>query len=225
MEEKKGLLTAFNPDPNRSFVIFSMLIRGLFLIVCIISLFQNSWLHAIVAFGSFLLTLIPVILGKNFKVSLPISYQVILLIFIFCAQFLGELVDYYQKFWWWDILLHTSSGVLLGYVGFLLVYILNVADEVSITMSPIFVAFFSLTFAIFCGAVWEIFEFSMDNFFGLNMQKSGLIDTMWDLIVDTIGALIASISGYIELKRNHSGVSSSISHFLELNPAFKDKIE
>src|SRR5690606_30887329 len=92
--------------------------------------------------------------------------------------------------------LHGASGFLLGILGFLLVYVLNEKEEIGLDMKPGFVALFAFVFAVALGALWEIFEFAMDSAFGLNMQKSGLVDTMWDLIVDTAGALVMAVLGY-----------------------------
>ena len=98
--------------------------------------------------------------------------------------------------------LHTASGFLLGIVGFLLVYVLNVKEEIATHMTTGFVALFAFMFALGISALWEIFEFGMDRFFGMDMQKemlgdpSGLTDTMWDLIVDTVGAATIAIMGF-----------------------------
>jgi len=148
--------------------------------------------------------------------------------FIFSALFLGEVHSYYTKYWWWDIALHTSSGGLLGIIGFLLVHILNEEENIDIHMKPGFVAFFAFLFAVGLGAIWEIFEFSMDQFFGSDMQKamlndpSGLTDTMWDLIVDALGAIVISLMGYSYLKKagNTSFLERWIDRFIDNNPQF-----
>ncbi len=79
-------------------------------------------------------------------------------------------------------------------------------------------------FAVASGAIWEIFEFLMDQFFGLNMQKSGLMDTMTDLIMDSLGAFLASAFGYIYLINKKSKLTVSINSFIKSNPSlFKKK--
>ncbi|WP_230868762.1 hypothetical protein [Iocasia frigidifontis] len=98
-------------------------------------------------------------------------------------------------------MLHTFSGIILGFVGFILIYFLNRDENIDILLNPLFIAIFSFTFAVSIGVVWEIFEFSMDSLFGFNMQKSGLVDTMWDLIADCIGGSIAAYCGYNYLKK------------------------
>ena len=99
------------------------------------------------------------------------------------GKFLGEVRSWYERIWWWDIALHTSSGLLLGLVGFLLVYVLTENERIDLHMRPRFVALFAFLFAVAVGALWEIFEFAMDRMLGANMQKpmlddpSGLTDT------------------------------------------------
>ena len=211
---------------KRGDIILAFVLRGLFLVSFTVSLVRHNYDITIVSAGSFALTFIPSIMERSIKVSLPASFQVVLLIFIFGAQFLGEIFDYYERFWWWDVLLHGWSGVLLGIVGFLLVYILNTADGVKVVMSPFFIAFFALCFAVTCGVIWEVFEFSMDLIFGTNMQKSGLTDTMGDLLIDTAGALIISINGFFALRDNKSNVLyHTISGFMEKNPGMEKRID
>lgn len=128
--------------------------------------------------------------------------------------------------------LHTTSGFLLGIIGFLMVHVLNETEEIGMHMKPGFVAFFAFLFAIGFGVIWEIFEFAMDSFFGMNMQKpmlndpSGLTDTMWDLIVDALGALTISILGYFYIKksRKRSFLERWVTSFIDSNPRmFKRK--
>jgi hypothetical protein len=86
-------------------------------------------------------------------------------------------------------------------------------------MKPGFVALFSFAFAVAVGSIWEIFEFTMDSFLGLNMQKSGLVDTMWDLIVDALGALVIAVLGYFYTKSGTEYfVEKWIDKFIEANP-------
>jgi uncharacterized membrane protein YjdF len=147
---------------------------------------------------------------------------------VFASLFLGEVRDYYSRFWWWDTALHTLSGFLLGILGFLLVHVMNQMERIHIHLKPGFVAFFAFMFALGVGALWEIFEFTMDSVFGMNMQKpmlgdpSGLTDTMWDLIVDALGALIVSVLGwrYLNNPEQDSFLERWITGFIERNPRF-----
>ncbi|MCY6371159.1 hypothetical protein [Clostridium ganghwense] len=204
-------------------IVLANIMRILLILSMVISIKTQSWLNLFIAISTFVLTYLPYIIARKNGIKLPASFQIVILSFIFAAQILGELGNYYYKFWWWDIMLHTFSGVILGMVGFLLIYILNREEKIDLIMSPFFVALFSFTFALCMGALWEIFEFSMDSIFGLNMQKSGLVDTMWDLIVDSIGALITSINGYFYQKR-HQQVPV-FKEFFDENPRLLQKKE
>lgn len=200
-------------------VLMAFILRFLFLVSLIISLSNRNFTLVSVAAVSFALTFIPSILERSIKVSLPPSFQIVLLIFIFEAMFLGEIFNYYEKFWWWDILLHSWSGVLLGTVGFLLVYILNETNGVNVVMSPFFIAFFALCFAVTCGVFWEVFEYSMDLIFDTNMQKSGLQDTMGDLLVDAAGGIIVSINGFFSLRnKKKNNLYRALEDFIQENP-------
>lgn len=165
-------------------------------------------------------TFLPLVMGKRFHVRIPHEFDTLAIIFIYMSLFLGEVYGYYARFWWWDTVLHTGSGFLLGILGFLLVYVLNQNPRIDMHLTPFFIALFACMFAMGIGVLWEIFEFAMDSIFGLNMQKSGLVDTMWDLIVDCLGALTISILGYGYLKTadHDSFLEHMIQRFIASNP-------
>lgn len=155
---------------------------------------------------------IPNIISKKKKITIPNAMYIVYVIFLYAAIFLGEVRDFYYRVPHWDSILHTFSGGAIASLGFSVVSLFNNQDKVSINLSPFFVALFSFCFAVTLGAFWEIYEFTFDGLLGLNMQKfalengtnlvgrMALMDTMKDLIVDSIGALVISIIGYISLK-------------------------
>lgn len=204
----------------------SFVLQAILLAATIGSLWEQQWFNALICTGIICITLLPLLLERKFQVHIPPQFQLLAIAFVFASLFLGEVHDYYARFWWWDIALHTTSGFLLGIVGFLLVHLLNETKSLGMHMKPGFVAFFAFLFALGMGVLWEIFEFSMDTFFGTNMQKpmlndpSGLTDTMIDLIVDALGALVMSIMGYRYLKRtgNDSFLERWIQIFIKKNP-------
>ena len=186
-------------------------------------LMRQDWSPAFFVAGIMVLTLAPVVF--RMPVDVPSEVQIVALLFVFAALFLGEVRDYYERFWWWDAALHTMSGLLLGMLGFMFVYILNEDRNVDLHMRPTFVALFAFFFAVAMGAVWEIFEFWMDSSFGTNMQPatpgdpSGLTDTMHDLIVDTLGAAIVAIGGWRYLaKVRKPHVDDWAKRFIQRNP-------
>jgi len=183
-------------------------------------LLQGRYQAAIEVAVILCITFLPMILGQRFHVRIPHEFETLAVAFVYLSLFLGEVQGYYVRFWWWDIVLHTGSGFLLGVLGFLLVYVLNEKEDIELNLEPKFIAFFAFLFAMGMGAIWEIFEFAMDQLFGMNMQKNGLVDTMWDLIVDGIGALIISILGWGFLKNSErdSFLEKWIDSFIEKNP-------
>lgn len=143
-----------------------------------------------------------------------------LALFTLAAIGLGEILNAYEAVWWWDDMLHGVSGVLMGLVGLLTIYLFNARHTMAI--SPSFVAVFVFCFAMTIGVLWEIFEFGMDFFFGTTMQQwdissnaiimgkdyqgIGLRDTMADLIVTCVGAIVASILAYFAYRHERSTV-------------------
>ncbi len=178
---------------------------------------KNFWL-AFLTFFILLLTFSPSFIQKNYKINLPLELECIVVVFISFSLFLGELRDYYLLFWWWDLLLHSISSIVLAFIGFLILYVLY--TEKKIAAKPITIMMFSFCFAVAIGTLWEIVEFSLDSTIGLNMQKSGLQDTMWDLIVDSISAFVVSLAGFFYIKGKSSGFffRPIVERFVAMNP-------
>ena len=188
-------------------MIVANLVRLTLIIAFIIGCVTGDHSQDFIIVITFLLTFYPSILAKRFGVYLPKRLEIIITLFIFAAQVLGELNGFYDKIPWWDTMLHTTSGIILGLAGFLVVYLLNEKGDANVNLSPIFVVIVAFCFALTMGVFWEVFEFGADRLFGLNMQKfrmpgqDGLVDTMEDLMVDAIGALVACIAGWKYMKK------------------------
>ena len=156
--------------------------------------------------------ILPSLISRKLRLEIPSVMYVLFLIFLYCAIYLGEVRNFYYDISNWDTILHGFSGAMLGALGFSFVALLNQEDRVPINLSPLFVVIFAFCFAITLGVFWEIYEFSFDGLLGLNMQKAyledgtplagrmALMDTMKDLILDALGALLTCIIGYISLK-------------------------
>lgn len=191
----------------------------------VLTLYNGLWVNAMLIIAIIAFTLSPALLGRRFRVTVPAEFQLLAVLFVFASLFLGEIRRYYERIWWWDIALHASSGLLLGLVGFLLLYVLNENRRIELHLRPAFMALFAFLFAVTAGTLWEIFEFVMDQLAGTTMQKpmlgdsSGLTDTMWDLIVDAIGALLISVFGWWYMVRGQrSFIVEWICIFIERNP-------
>lgn len=174
---------------------------------------------AFVALTTLGLSMAPMLLTRWIDVAVPPGFMLAVVAFVSGTVFLGEVFDFYEKFWWWDIAMHGGSAMGFGLIGFILVFMMFQGDRYAAPPSAI--AFFAFCFALAIGAMWEIFEFAMDQSFGLNMQKSGLQDTMGDLIVDCIGALIGAGAGFAYLKGQAlGGMTGMIEDFVRRNPRF-----
>ena len=199
----------------------SYLLQAILFIASIVSFIRGNWLNAFLTIGILFLTFLPKIIRQSYQVFLPVEFDVLAIIFIFAALYLGEIHSYYTLFWWWDIVLHTSSGFLLGITGFLLMYILTEEKRIPLKMNPGFVSLFAFTFALAVGVLWELFEFFMDSNFSFNMQRleSGVVDTMRDLIVDALGALVIAVVGYFYMRKGQFLLFDRMIHrFVERNP-------
>ncbi|MEZ5566064.1 MAG: hypothetical protein R3F24_11305 [Gammaproteobacteria bacterium] len=153
-----------------------LILQGVMAFELIILLVGGLWVSSVWLLTIMVITSSPIIFRSRLPVRIPLEYEVLTILFVFSALFLGEFRHFYERFWWWDIALHTTSGLLLGIVGFLLVYVLNESKSVRVRMRPGLVALFAFTFALAAGTLWEIFEFFMDQVFGTNMQKPMLND-------------------------------------------------
>lgn len=165
---------------------------------------------------------LPSFLRKRFMWKIPGLFSLIFTAFLWGAIFAGEVWEFYYRFELWDDILHLMSSMMAAMLGFSLIDILNNDEKHSaVRLSPFFVALFSVCFAVMIGVLWELYEFTLDGILGMNMQKfaeiskddneffkelsgrDALMDTMTDLTVDTLGAIIISSIGYISLKRRN----------------------
>ena len=163
-----------------------------------------------------LFSALPALVERKFRIILPVEVEFALTTFIFLHFILGEASNYYIRFWWFDELLHISSGILIGLVGFVIIYFFLYTNRVE--ANPLMVVIFSVSFSLAAGVIWEIFEFLMDLSFGFNMQKSGLVDTMTDLMVDFLGAFVVGIGVYRYLTKNEDGVIKTlVNRFIQYN--------
>jgi len=178
-----------------------------------LSIWEMNWLNIFLSVFTLILIFIPTLFEKKYKIEIPTSIELMIVLFLYAAIFLGEISGFYQKFWWWDSLLHFFSGIVLGLIGFMIMYILYKTEKFK--ASPKIMMIIVFCFALSIGTLWEITEFGLDTFLSVNTQKArylcpsdgfcdsriGVIDTMRDLILDSIGALIISIFGYFYLTK------------------------
>ena len=134
------------------------------------------------------LFLVPTFIEVNFSISIPETLEVVIALFIFAAEILGELLHFYTIFPFWDALLHTFNGFLAAAIGLALVSILNRSDRIAFSLSPFFCVVVAFCFSMTIGVLWEFFEFGMDEMFGLDMQKDTVVTSISSTLLDPTGS-------------------------------------
>lgn len=164
------------------------------LIVSVVAFFERQWLGAFSGIVVLLLSFAPAVIEHRLKLTLPVEITLLTCIILYASFALGEARDFYERIWWWDLAIHGLSAVTMGIIGFLCIYVFYMTNRIRI--APGWIATITFTLAVSVGTLWEIFEYLADHFLGLNMQKSGLDDTMTDLMIDATGAMLAALMGF-----------------------------
>lgn len=234
-------------EHKSSFIVYFVL-RILVIAMMVLQVLNRNYENVFLCALTLLLLVIPSFVQVMFKIELPTTLEIIILVFIFAAEILGEISEFYLVFPFWDTVLHTLNGFLAAAIGFSLVDLLNRSERTSFTLSPVFTAIVAFCFSMTIGVIWEFFEFGMDTFLGFDMQKDtvihairsvnldpaghnvpfvidnitstvvngqelglggyldiGLIDTMNDLLVNFVGAVVFSIIGFFYVKSRGKG--------------------
>lgn len=139
------------------------------------SLLRGQWENAVTCALTLLLLLVPSVLERRWQIGLPGVMEVLLIVFVFAANILGEIAAFYEKLPLLDTALHAVNGFICAGVGFGLIDILNRDRRVRLCLSPLFVVLFAFCFSMTAGTVWEFFEFGMDVLFGKDMQKDAVV--------------------------------------------------
>ena len=190
-------------------------IRLLLAVEALVAALRGVWPAVFVTSAALALTVLPGQLASRVGLRLPPSFLAAIALFILATLYLGEVQDFYDRFWWWDLALHFGSAMGFGILGFLLVFSLFQGDRYA--APPWALGALSFCLAMTVGALWEIFEFAMDMTFGFNMMKSGLPDTMGDLIVDAVGAALAALAGVVYLLGRAGRLGAPFDLFIETN--------
>lgn len=240
----------FDNYSKRNMTIY-LILRLLVIITLIRQIIMGNFNNAFLCALTLILFVLPAMIEKKFNLALPDTLQVIILLFIYSAEILGEINEFYILIPHWDTILHTLNGFLCAAVGFSTIDILNQKEFFHATMSPFFVALVAFCFSMTIGVMWEFFEFGADQILKYDMQKDvivntistvdlnpegknkaviinniektiiqskdkdgnivetvieggyldlGLIDTMQDLLVNFLGAVVFSILGMLYIK-------------------------
>ena len=241
------------PYQHKATAILFLVLRFFVVLVMVRKLFLHEWESVFICVLTLFLFVLPSIASSILKITLPSVLEIIILLFIFSAEILGELNSFYIRIPHWDTMLHTINGFCCAAVGFALVDMLNRNKKFSLKLSPLYLAIAAFCFSMTIGVLWEVFEYSADTFFGKDMQKDtvvsainstmldptksnkivqisdisdvvivhsdgtdealgvggyldvGINDTMKDLIVNLIGAVVFSVIGYFYVKTKGKG--------------------
>ena len=244
MKENKKSRNWFNIEyrhiQNKKLVVtVSVLLRLSVVGTLVAQAFNGNFENVYTCILALILFTIPSLIERRLHIDLPDTLEIIILFFIYAAEILGEIQEYYVIIPFWDDILHTLNGFLFAAVGFSLVNILNRDKRVMLRLSPFYMAVMAFCFSMTIGVLWEFFEFGMDWFFHTDMQRDtvinaiysasldptrtnkvvavkeihdvvingenlglggyldiGLIDTMKDLLVNFVGAVVFSVTGF-----------------------------
>lgn len=173
-------------EHRSSFIVYFTL-RILVIAMLVLQLFNRNYENVFLCALTLLLLIIPSLVQITFKVELPTTLEIIILVFIFAAEILGEISEFYLMFPFWDTVLHTLNGFLAAAIGFSLVDLLNRSEKTMFNLSPLFTAIVAFCFSMTIGVVWEFFEFGMDTIIGYDMQKDTVIHTIRSVTLDPEG--------------------------------------
>lgn len=180
-EVRKKFKEAYKKD-KKTLIVF-ILLRTSIILCAIRELMNGNIQNVLLCLLSLILFSLPYAIEKKFKIELPSALEMTVYIFIYSAEILGEINNFYGSIPFWDTILHTLNGFLCASLGFSLVYLLNKKSE-SIKLSPVFVVLVSFCFSMTIGVAWEIFEYSMDNFIRVDMQKDEIVNSIASVELD-----------------------------------------
>ena len=173
-------------EHRSSFIVYFTL-RILVIVMMILQLLNRNYENVFLCALTLVLLIMPSLVQITFKVELPTTLEIIILIFIFAAEILGEISEFYLVFPFWDSVLHTLNGFLAAAIGFSMVDLLNRSEKIMFNLSPLFMAIVVFCFSMTIGVVWEFFEFMMDQVIGYDMQKDTIIHTIRSVTLDPAG--------------------------------------
>ena len=185
-------------EHRSSFIVYFTL-RILVIVMLVLQLLNRNYENVFFCGLTLLLLVMPSLVQVTFKVELPTTLEIFILVFIFAAEILGEISEFYLVFPFWDTVLHTINGFLAAAIGFSMVDLLNRSEKIVFNLSPLFTAIVAFCFSMTIGVIWEFFEFGMDQLAGFDMQKDTVIHVIRSVTLDPAGHNVPyEISGITE---------------------------
>lgn len=173
-------------EHRSSFIVYFTL-RILVIVMLVLQLLNRNYENVFLCALTLLLLVMPSLVQVTFKVELPTTLEIFILVFIFAAEILGEISEFYLVFPFWDTVLHTINGFLAAAIGFSMVDLLNRSEKIVFNLSPLFTAIVAFCFSMTIGVIWEFFEFGMDQLLGYDMQKDTVIHALRSVTLDPEG--------------------------------------
>ena len=164
-----------------------VILRVLVVLALVAQVFNGNFENVFLCVLTLILFTIPSFIERTIRIDIPDTLEIIILLFIFAAEILGEIQAYYVQFPYWDTMLHTLNGFLCAAIGFSLLDILNRDERLAFKLSPVYLAVVAFCFSMTIGVLWEFFECAMDQFFLLDMQKDTVINSISSVLLDPTG--------------------------------------
>lgn len=180
-----------------------LVLRAIVIAVLVLCILRDDWESVFTCVLTLILFLIPIFVEKSFGIDLPNTLEMIILLFVFAAEILGEIGSYYIKYPLWDTMLHTINGFICAAFGFALVDIFNRNRRIKFELSPVFLAIVAFCFSMTIGVLWEFLEYAGDQVLNMDMQKDTILHSISSVMLNPSGANTAvTISGIEEIYIN-----------------------
>ena len=164
-----------------------LLLRFAVILIMIAQFFNGNFENVFLCLLTLVLLMLPTMIERSLMIDLPNTLEIIIMLFIFAAEMLGEIQAFYTTYQGWDTMLHTLNGFLCAAIGFSLVDMLNRHERFSLSLSPGFMAIVAFCFSMTIGVLWEFFECAMDQLFLLDMQKDSIMHSISSVMLDPTG--------------------------------------
>ena len=200
---------------HRSTFVVYLVLRIFVIAAMVLSLLRQDYESFFVCTLSLILFMLPFFVQSNFGIELPSTLEIIILLFIFAAEIMGELEGYFVRVKFWDTMLHTTTGFLAAAVGFAMVDIFNRNERFKFSLSPAFLAFVAFCFSMTIGVLWEFYEFGVDQLLHTDTQKDTIIHSISSVALDpTMSNTPVRIEGITEVLVN--GQSLGLGGYLDI---------
>lgn len=172
------------PYKNKVTLWVYLILRALVIFTLVRHVLRKDFESVFLCGLTLVLLILPSILTRRLNIELPGTLEIIILLFIFAAEILGEINSFYVRVANWDTMLHTINGFLCAAIGFALVDMLNRSEVFSFELSPLYLALVAFCFSMTVGVLWEFFEYGVDSFLGFDMQKDTIVSSIHSVALD-----------------------------------------